>query len=120
MNKINFSYASDTEHSFAQRLLIKTIERVTGKKKLEKLYNQYSQKNSNPQKFWSDILNVMNIKIKNKSNNEIVIPKNGSLMIIANHPFGIVDGLILCSIVSKVRNDFKIMIHDIKVFTATR
>lgn len=112
MNKINFSYASDTEHSFAQRLLIKTIERVTGKKKLEKLYNQYSQKNSNPQKFWSDILNVMNIKIKNKSNNEIVIPKNGSLMIIANHPFGIVDGLILCSIVSKVRNDFKIMIHE--------
>tara|TARA_Y100000591_G_scaffold314828_1_gene321802 strand:+ start:677 stop:1501 length:825 start_codon:yes stop_codon:yes gene_type:complete len=112
MNKINFSYASDIEHNFAQRLIIKTIERVTGKKKLEKLYNQYSKSNNNPQMFWSDILNVMNIRIKNKSNNKIVIPRSGPLMIIANHPFGIVDGLILCSIVSKVRNDFKIMTHE--------
>ena len=112
MNKINFSYASDIEHNFAQRLIIKTIERVTGKKKLENLYNQYSKQNNNPQTFWSDILKLMNIRFKNKSNNEIIIPKNGSLMIIANHPFGIVDGLILCSIVSKVRNDFKIMTHE--------
>ena len=112
MSKVNFSYASDIEHSFAQRLIIKTIERVTGKKKLENLYNQYSKDNNNPQAFWSDILNVMNIRFKNKSYNKIIIPKNGSLMIIANHPFGIVDGLILCSIVSKVRNDFKIMTHE--------
>ena len=26
MNKINFSYASKSEHNFAQRLIIKTIE----------------------------------------------------------------------------------------------
>ena len=42
MNKIDFSYASKLEHNFAQRLIIKTIERITGKKKLEKLYTQYS------------------------------------------------------------------------------
>ena len=95
MNKINFSYASDIEHSFAQRLIIKTIERVTGKKKLEKLYSQYSKNNNNPRAFWSDILNVMNIRFKNKSKNKIHIPKNDPLMIIANHPFGIIDGLIL-------------------------
>ena len=112
MNKISFSYASNIEHNFAQRLIIKTIERVTGKRKLEKLYNQYSKDNNDPQTFWSDILKLMNIRFKNKSNNEIIIPKNGPLMIIANHPFGIVDGLILCSIVSKVRNDFKIMTHE--------
>ena len=41
MTKINFSYASNVEHNFAQRLVIKTIERVTGKRKLEKLYKQY-------------------------------------------------------------------------------
>ncbi len=112
MNKINFSYASKSEHNFAQRLIIKTIENLTGKKKLESLYNDYSIRNKNPQNFWTDILKQMNIKVINKSNNKLIIPKTGSLLIIANHPFGIIDGLILCSLVSKVRNDYKIMTHE--------
>ena len=112
MKKLNFSYASDTEHNFAQRLLIKTIERVTGKKKLESLYSQYSNNKNNPKDFWTDILNIMDIKVSNKSSNKILIPKEGPLMVIANHPFGIIDGLILCSIVSNHREDFKIMTHE--------
>ena len=40
MNKINFSYASKSEHNFAQRLIIKTIETLSGKKKLENLYKK--------------------------------------------------------------------------------
>ena len=112
MNKIDFSYASKLEHNFAQRLIIKTIERITGKKKLEKLYTQYSIKENDPNKFWSDILDVLNIRIKNKSKNKLIIPSTGKLIIIANHPFGIIDGLILCSLVSKIRSDFKIMTHE--------
>ncbi len=112
MNKIDFSYASKLEHNFAQRLIIKMIERVTGKKKLEKLYKQYANKENNPQTFWTDIINILEIKIINKSNNKLSIPKDGSLMVIANHPFGIIDGLILCSLVSNYRNDFKIMTHE--------
>lgn len=112
MNKIDFSYASKVEHNFAQRLVIKTIERVTGKKKLEKLYSKYANSESNPQTFWRDILSIMDIKVINKSNLDVEIPKKGSLMVIANHPFGIIDGLILCSIVSSTRNDFKIMTHE--------
>lgn len=112
MEKINFSYASKVEHNFAQRLVIKTIERITGKKKLEELYSQYQKLDNEPRMFWSDILSIMNINPKNKSKNKISIPSKGSLIVIANHPFGIIDGLILCSIVSKVRGDFKIMTHE--------
>ncbi len=112
MNKINFSYASKVEHNFAQRLIIKTIERATGKKKLEKLYSQYSENKNDPRDFWTDILEVMDIKVFNKSKNKISIPKIGSLIVIANHPFGIIDGLILCSLVSQVRPDYKIMTHE--------
>ncbi len=112
MNKINFSYASKLEHNFAQRLIIKTIERVTGKKKLEQLYNEYHNKDNDPLNFWTDILEIMEIKIENKKKQDIKIPASGPLMIIANHPFGIIDGLILCSLVSKVRSDFKIMTHE--------
>ena len=112
MTKIDFSYASKSEHNFAQRLIIKTIETLTGKKKLEKLYKNYSINSQNPKTFWTDILEQMEIKIINKSRNKLDIPKKGPLLIIANHPFGIIDGLILCSLVSKVRDDFKIMTHE--------
>ena len=40
MKEIEITYASKAEHSFAQRLIIKTIERATGKKKLEKVYKE--------------------------------------------------------------------------------
>ena len=112
MNKFKFSYASKVEHNFAQRLVIKLIENLTGKRKLEKLYKNYSLRPNKPQNFWGDILELMNIKVINKSNVPLNIPKKGSLMIIANHPFGIVDGLILCSLVSEIREDFKIMTHE--------
>ena len=112
MNKVSFSYASKSEHNFAQRLIIKTIESLTGKKKLENLYQNYSINKQNPKSFWTDILNEMHIKIVNKSYNKLIIPQTRPLLVIANHPFGIIDGLILCSLISQVRDDFKIMTHE--------
>ncbi len=112
MSQVNFSYASKVEHNIAQRLIIKLIENLTGKRKLEKIYKSYSLNNNNPVKFWSDIINLMDIKIVNKSSKPLIIPSSGPLIIIANHPFGIIDGLILCSLTSDFRDDFKIMTHE--------
>ena len=112
MNEIKITYASESEHNFAQRLIIKTIERATGKKKLEKIYKEYSGKANEPRFFWSEVLNIMNIKVTNKSKNNLQIPHSGPLLIISNHPFGIIDGLILCALASEIRSDFKIMTHE--------
>ena len=112
MSKVSFSYASKSEQNFAQRLIIKTIETLTGKKKLERLYKNYSINALDPKTFWTDILDEMEIKIIDKSSDKLFIPEKGSLLVVANHPFGIIDGLILCSLVSKVREDFKIMTHE--------
>ena len=112
MQKINLTYASKSEHNFAQRIVIKTIERITGKNKLEKVYKNYSEQASKPELFWSSILDIMNIKITDKSKKNLKIPESGPLLMISNHPFGIIDGLILCSLASKVRNDFKIITHE--------
>ena len=78
MNKIDISYASRTEHNLAQRLIIKTIEQITGKRKLQKIYSDFSKKNNDPRYFWTGILNSMEIKIKNMSNKKNFIPAAGS------------------------------------------
>ena len=86
MKEIEITYASESEHNFTQRLIIKTIERVTGKKKLEKVYKEYSEKTNDPRFFWSAVLEIMNIKVTNKSKNDLRIPPSGPLLIISNHP----------------------------------
>ena len=55
MKKIDFSYASKVEHNFAQRLIIKFIENLTGKRKLQNLYKDYSLNQGQPINFWNDI-----------------------------------------------------------------
>ncbi|MEM7348942.1 MAG: lysophospholipid acyltransferase family protein [Chloroflexota bacterium] len=41
------------------------------------------------------------------------IPKEGPVIFIANHPFGILDGLAVCHIAEKTRGDFKILLHSL-------
>ena len=41
------------------------------------------------------------------------IPRDGPLVVIANHPYGILDGLMLGYILSQTRGDFRILAHRV-------
>lgn len=41
------------------------------------------------------------------------IPREGGLLILANHPFGIIDGLLLGDLVQRLRGDVRIITHSL-------
>jgi len=112
-NNIAFTFATSEVNSFG-RALIQVTEYGTGKIQLIKLYDQYLKENRSPENFWHDAIDKLQIKIETYFiDNFNPIPKNGRLIIIANHAFGVVDGVTMCSLLTKVRQDYKLITHKV-------
>ena len=110
-NNIAFTFATSEVNKFGQNF-IKFIELCTGKLTLKKLYDQYISENNPPENFWHDAIKKLQLNlIPYYSSSKI--PKDGSLIVVANHAFGVVDGVSICSIISKVRQDYKIITHKV-------
>ena len=109
---IAFTFAS-SEVNFLSQQFIKLIELLTGKIKLKKLYDQYLLENNPPEQFWNDAIRKLKLDLKTTYKDGGSIPKKGRLIIVANHAFGVADGVSLCSIVSNVRQDYKIITHKV-------
>ena len=92
---------------------IRALERVTGQPKIKKLYVDYVDDNRPNELFWTDALHRLNISPDLSMDGDFSIPKTGRVLIIANHPYGVVDGLVLCSLVSQVRQDYRIITHQV-------
>lgn len=59
--------------------------------------------------FIETALNELNIKIEVSQEELNRIPKRGAFIVVANHPYGALDEMILLSILTKQRPDFKLM-----------
>jgi putative hemolysin len=108
----SFSYASDELPPVSQRI-IRAIERVTGQPRIKNLYENYSKLGRPPQKFWNDAVRVLRLRLELSKAPGEALPATGPHVVIANHPFGVVDGIVLCWIVSQIRPDYRIMTHRI-------
>ena len=111
-NNIAFTFAT-AEVSRLGQLFIMIIELLTGKLKLKKLYDQYLLENRPPEFFWDDAIKKLQLTIKTNFQEGSYIPKEGKLIVIANHAFGVADGVSICSVISKVRQDYKMVTHKV-------
>ena len=111
-SKIAFTFAS-SEVSFLSQQFIKIAELLTGKIKLKKLYDQYVIENNPPENFWNDAVKKLKFNLQTNFREGSLIPKKGRLIIAANHAFGVADGVSLCSVVSNIRQDYKIITHKV-------
>ena len=107
------SYAN-TFTNPVQRNTIKTLELLTGKLRLLRKVRQF-EKMGIPvgQPFWKQALDLLGIHLLTKQSEIAKIPKKGSLVITANHPHGLVDGMVLAELIGKVRTDYKILTRSL-------
>lgn len=105
-----FSYAMP-EDSACRRAVIHWIEQATGKPRLRRLYEDYA-KGPAVEDFFAEAVArlALNVRVHGGVTG---IPKTGPLVIVANHPFGVIDGIVLGYLISLVRSDFKILVHSV-------
>jgi putative hemolysin len=103
-----FSYASPEDPRF-KRLVIQLIERITGQPELKRMYLEHQNNPKPGESFWDAAINKLGLKIDLNEQDLSEIPRTGPVIIVANHPFGVLDGLMVCWLISRVRTDFKVL-----------
>ena len=98
---------------WAVRQLILAIENLFGRRKVQKLYDTLKSQTFELNDFFEDAIAVTEIDLRYDRAQLEKIPANGPLVMVANHPFGVMDGTILCHLAAKARGDFRILINAV-------
>lgn len=109
----NLSYAG-TFTNPVKEMTIRLIELVTGKFRLLKLVRQFEAAGEvDNLHFWKRAIDLLRIDLQTPDDQVANIPAKGPVVIVANHPHGLVDGMILAELVGRVRPDFKILTRSL-------
>lgn len=96
-----------------KRVFIRSIETLTGQRTLAKVYDTVLQRvpESESHTIWGAALRELGIAASYDQTQLAKAPTQGPLVLIANHPYGVLDGLIICQLAAQLRTEFKILIH---------
>ncbi len=102
-----FSYAAPGD-AFAKRVIIRLIECMTGQPRLKRIYQAYRDQPASSD-FWNAAVQRLKLKLDYDAGPLESWPRRGPLVVVCNHPFGVVDGLAICALVARLRPDFRIL-----------
>ena len=95
------------------RAMIRLMENTTGRLRLIKRAKGYEDEVAAGRDFWQVMVERYGLSLDVIGGHLNNIPKDGPLILIANHPYGILDGLMMGHILSTVRGDFRILAHRV-------
>lgn len=107
---ISYAYSAQSKPG---RAMIRLMENATGRLSLIKRAQGYEQEVAAGKDFWQVMVERYGLELEVMGGSLDNIPKTGPLIVIANHPYGILDGLMLGHILSVVRGDFRILAHKV-------
>lgn len=107
---ISYAHSAATKGG---RTVIRLMENSTGRIGLIKRADGYERDVANGRDFWSVMVERYGLSLDVIGGSLSNIPTDGSLILIANHPYGILDGLMMGHILSQTRGDFRILAHRV-------
>ena len=111
-SSIAFTFASSEVNKLSQNF-IKLTELLTGKLTLKKLYDEYLREENPRENFWKDAIKKLELNLIPHYHSKERIPQIGRLIVVANHAFGVADGVSICSLLSDIRQDYKMITHKV-------
>jgi putative hemolysin len=107
---ISYAHSAQTRGG---RAMIRAMENMTGRIGLIKRARGYEREVENGRDFWQVMVDRYGLTLDVVGGSLGTIPATGPLIVIANHPYGILDGLMMGHILSRTRGDFRILAHHI-------
>ncbi|MDP5142891.1 GNAT family N-acetyltransferase [Rheinheimera baltica] len=101
-----FSFLPEPWPSWLKRSVAFVIDRVTAIHRLNQRYQTQGFAGLSPEQFTRQFIAQFNLQI---SCQMPALPTNGPLIIVANHPFGGLEGVVMAHLLAQQRSDVKIL-----------
>lgn len=108
-SQVKLSYTSPSD-GLPKRLVIRTIERLSGGAEIQRLYD--GLRDLSESELWGAALEALEIDLRLDGVALDAVPRRGPIVLLANHPYGVVDGLALSYIASQIRDEFCVLTNS--------
>jgi putative hemolysin len=109
----DFTYSHPGMSRF-RRGLIRAVEAASGQPMLRGLYRDWSSSQRSDEDVFQSALRLLQITPQHEWQvPAATVPETGGLLLVANHPYGIVDGLALGQLGMRLRGNVQIMTHSL-------
>ena len=110
MADTDFTYADPTMPA-VKRGLIRIVEAATGRRHLHRLYLARRPEIARGRPVFAAAVECLELDVRHDPAALARIPATGPLVVVANHPYGVLDGIVISWLVGQVRNDFAVLTH---------